>query len=200
MEPVGQKRRRGEIDDEAPPAKRAGRSRSSNHCYYCAFPLCSNRSGPGCSLSFHRFLSDGARKKAWIVAIRREVGKNFPPTSNTRVCSAHFKEEDYVKTLSIGTSMLVKRLVGDAIPSAFAWNNYGKQSPSRRVIVRPPPVECKRKVLSCDIDAPPSPGGIDVSCSAPSSDCSRVPPYLTMIISLPAHHPAIGIAGFWRRG
>ena len=50
-----------------------------------------------------------------------------------------------MKTSSIGTSMLVKRHVGDAIPIAFAWNNYDKQSPSSRVIVRPPAVERKQK-------------------------------------------------------
>ena len=62
--------------------------------YCCCVPLCSNRSRLDPSLSFHRFPveSRSGLRKAWIHAIRRE---KFAVTSNTRVCSAHFKDEDF---------------------------------------------------------------------------------------------------------
>ena len=41
---------------------------------------------------------------AWIHAIRRDVGKDFKVTSNTRVCSAHFRASDYRVSAYAGTA------------------------------------------------------------------------------------------------
>ena len=53
---------------------------------------------------------------AWVWAIRREVGRNFQTTKNSRVCSRHFKESDHKTTLA------GKRKPNDyAVPSIFLW-------------------------------------------------------------------------------
>ena len=69
------------------------------HGYYFGVLMCVHRSTTSPSLSFHAFLGLFLALKfmeqahgAWIHAIRRDVGKDFKVTSNTRVCSAHFRE------------------------------------------------------------------------------------------------------------
>ena len=96
--------------------------------YYCAVPLCSNRSGVRADLSYHRFLTNTERRKRWVQAIRRDIGKNFAISSNTRVCSAHFTEKDYRRTDGMG----LLRLVEGAVPSVFAWSKPS----GRRVLQR----------------------------------------------------------------
>jgi hypothetical protein len=51
---------------------------------YCAVPFCKSNAkltsqdeSKEDRISFHRFPADSALNKAWIVAIRREKGKNF---------------------------------------------------------------------------------------------------------------------------
>ena len=51
----------------------------------CCVPYCSNRGG-------HAFPSDNERRKKWIIAIKRD---KWIPKISSRVCKAHFKEEDY---------------------------------------------------------------------------------------------------------
>ena len=107
--------------------------------YCCCVPLCSNRSRLDPSLSFHRFPGESrsALRKAWIHAIRRE---KFAVTSNTRVCSAHFKDEDFFQrgvvyfdgrpvggdpekenAGSLSQTSIPRRLLPHAIPSIFAF-------------------------------------------------------------------------------
>ena len=117
-------------DEKAPPAKR---KRTSSRGYYCAVPECKNRSIDKL-LSFHRFPNEDARRAEWVRAIRRDVGKNFQITSNTRVCSAHFKSDDYIDKLASGEAAVKKRLKSDALPSQFAWTAPSKSA--RRVLKR----------------------------------------------------------------
>ena len=107
--------------------------------YCCCVPLCSNRSRLDPSLSFRRFPgeSGAGHCKAWIHAIRRE---KFAVTSNTRVCSAHFKDEDFFQrgvvyfdghpvggdpekenAGSLSQTSIPRRLLPHAIPSIFAF-------------------------------------------------------------------------------
>ena len=60
----------------------------------------------------------------WVWAIRRDVGRNFHITKNSRVCSRHFKDSDYKTTLT-GK----RKLNNDAVPSIFVWK---KSSPKKR--------------------------------------------------------------------
>ena len=61
----------------------------------------------------------------WIVAIRRDVGKNFLVTTHTRVCSTHFKPSDYLPSHT-GRKRTLKPT---AILSVFHWK---KRSPVKR--------------------------------------------------------------------
>ena len=56
------------------------------------------------------------RRKKWIHAIRRDEGQDFSITKNTKGCSRHFREYDFVKTLSGRTELRT-----EAVPSKFAW-------------------------------------------------------------------------------
>ena len=101
------------------------------HGYYFGVPICVHRSATSPSPSFHAFPSPISRPQvrgAWIHAIRRDRGKDFKVTSNTRVCSAHFRESDYRVSAYAGTAAssieLGKRnLVPNAVPSLFEWNS-----------------------------------------------------------------------------
>ena len=75
-------------------------------------------------ISFHKFPKNKDLLAAWIQAIRRDVGRHFTITSHTRVCSRHFKESDFEKTLA-GR----RALRSTAIPSIFPWK---KGSPKKR--------------------------------------------------------------------
>ena len=86
------------------------------------------------SLAFHRFPSDAERCKLWQFEIRRDVASNFKITSNTRVCSSHFKQDDYVGKLLSGEEPERKRLNPTAVPTQFQWTATPK--PARRVLKR----------------------------------------------------------------
>ena len=117
--------------DEVEPA--AKKKRTSGRGYYCYVPECSNRSVDK-SLSFHRFPTDGAKCCEWVRAIRREVGKNFKITGNTRVCSDHFNDGDYIDKLASGEEAVKKRLKTGTVPSQFSWSAPAKAP--RRVLKR----------------------------------------------------------------
>ena len=117
-------------DDVGEPSPK--RSKHSNAGYFCAVPHCSNRSESGGSLHFHRFPANASRSKAWTHAIRRETGENFTVTSNTRVCSVHFRSADYrtVGRLS-GDARQRVHLENDAVPSVFAWKPLSRATLER---------------------------------------------------------------------
>lgn len=125
-----------------PPQKKV---KHSNAGYYCCVLCCRNRSSSDQSLHFHRFPSQKGRRSLWLRAIRREVGRNFAITSNTRVCSAHFKPTDYFRS----NEGIVSRLQPGAVPTEFSWSPRKTPTP-RRVLVRELPVSKKVRLTSCD--------------------------------------------------
>ena len=71
----------------------------------------------------------------WIVAIRRDIGKEFRVTEHTRVCSRHFKSRDYVTSLA-GRKRTLKTT---AVPSVFFWKEGSpvkRKSPKKRSPVK----------------------------------------------------------------
>ena len=68
------------------------------------------------------FPSDSSRRKKWNAAIRRDVGKFFQVISRTRVCLAHFKNNDFVLSSSYQTESVLRRLFCTAVPSVFDWS------------------------------------------------------------------------------
>ena len=106
------------------------------HGYYFGVLMCVHRSTTSRSLSFHAFLGLFLALKfmeqahgAWIHAIRRDVGKDFKVTSNTRVCSAHFRESSdnrvsaYAGTAAAPSCAGKRTLVPNAVPSLFESNS-----------------------------------------------------------------------------
>ncbi|KAK4289141.1 hypothetical protein Pmani_037873 [Petrolisthes manimaculis] len=63
------------------------------------------------TLTFHKFPKDGELLEKWLHNVRRE---NFTPSKHTRLCSKHFKEEDFDRT-----SLSCVRLRSGAVPCIF---------------------------------------------------------------------------------
>ena len=87
-------------------------------------------------LSISSLKTDGELFRKWIVAIRRDVGKEFEVTDPTRVCSRHFKSSDYLTSLT-GRK---KSLKPTAVPSIFFWKQGSpvkRKSPKKRSSVKP---------------------------------------------------------------
>lgn len=69
--------------------------------------------------------------QAWNIAIGRE---DFTPTTSSKVCSIHFRENDYL----VRPGAYVKRLKPDAIPSIFPAlpDRLKRKQNSRRILER----------------------------------------------------------------
>ncbi|KAJ0182899.1 hypothetical protein K1T71_000875 [Dendrolimus kikuchii] len=81
--------------------------------YYCTVPRCTSMAGKIKNVSFHQFPRDEELAKLWNEILKR--GK--PYTKYSKVCSLHFKPEDYTIT-SVGKNKGQWRtLRKDAIPS-----------------------------------------------------------------------------------
>ncbi|KAK3108725.1 hypothetical protein FSP39_014186 [Pinctada imbricata] len=107
--------------------------------HHCCVPHCtSNSAKTGKDVSFHTFPRDPVVSKKWIVAIRRDVGKDFRVNKETRVCSLHFEKSDYFPTTELHTRKVLR---GGSCPSIFYWT---KQTSARRALCRVVPK--KRKV------------------------------------------------------
>ena len=135
-------------DVSEPPSKRV---KHVNAGYCCSVPLCSNRSGTDIDRHFHRFPSQEDRRKAWIQAVRRVVGETFTITSNTRVCSAHFREQDYRDDGRFrGGSRQMVRLHKNAVPSVFAW-----KAPTTASLARDARAQTRqvKKVMSVSVES-----------------------------------------------
>lgn len=65
--------------------------------YYCTVPRCTSMAGKAKNVSFHQFPRDEELAKLWNEILKR--GK--PYTKYSKVCSLHFRPEDYTIT-SVG--------------------------------------------------------------------------------------------------
>ena len=82
----------------------------------------------GQKISYFIFPTDKSQRKQWTHAIRRDEGKNVQISGSTKVCSRHFKTEDFQRSLS-GSKINLKPGV---VPTVFSW----RTSPRKR---KPPP-------------------------------------------------------------
>lgn len=62
--------------------------------YYCTVPRCTSMAGKAKDVSFHQFPRDEDLANIWNKILKR--GK--PYTKYSKVCSLHFKPEDYTIT------------------------------------------------------------------------------------------------------
>ena len=103
----------------------------------CCVPNCTKklyRTENGKKISYFKFPDDVNLEKRWLHAIRRDEGKEFTVNQNTKICSCHFKPDDFVKSIG-GQRIYVREGV---VPSRFSWS---QSSPLKR---RPP----KRRMFS----------------------------------------------------
>ncbi|XP_064467456.1 THAP domain-containing protein 2-like [Ornithodoros turicata] len=89
---------------------------------YCCAPWCTlkgNRSDNGKKVSFHCIPEDPQLRKAWLIAIKRRPPFNI---RTARVCSNHFKDNDFLVNIASG-----RRLLRDgAVPSVFPFKKQCK--------------------------------------------------------------------------
>nr|XP_049707050.1 uncharacterized protein LOC110381913 [Helicoverpa armigera] len=81
--------------------------------YYCTVPRCTSMAGKAKNVSFHQFPRDEELAKLWNNILKR--GK--PYTKYSKVCSLHFKPEDYTITSAGKNKGQWRTLRKDAIPS-----------------------------------------------------------------------------------
>ena len=94
---------------------------------FCCVPEC-NQKGykdeKNDKISYFNFPTDKTRRRQWLHAIRRDVGKDFRVTEKTKVCSRHFRSSDLKKSLN--GRIYVK---DNVVPSRFKWC---PESPQKR--------------------------------------------------------------------
>ena len=118
----------------------------------CCVPLCTKKTyrENEMKISFHKFPSNKSSRDERIRTIRRDVGRYFSTTKNTRVCSRYFQESDFERSLA------GKRILkATAVPSIFPWK---ESSPKKR---KPPNARVRK-----DVDA----SGSNEICKGPQED------------------------------
>ncbi|KAH8023811.1 hypothetical protein HPB51_018030 [Rhipicephalus microplus] len=82
----------------------------------CCVPFCKSTPGPSNNYSFHEFPVTKIRVE-WLRRIARKANgtsnKPWCPSDRSKVCSLHFREEDFRRDLKI------RRLLPNAVPSIF---------------------------------------------------------------------------------
>ncbi|XP_075531925.1 uncharacterized protein LOC142564686 isoform X2 [Dermacentor variabilis] len=92
--------------------------------------MCTTCSAVGCrnmppmpGVSFHTFPKCPKLRRLWVLAMKRDC---WQPTPSSRLCSAHFRDEDYVHDPSIALRMgfepFSKLLKPGVVPSVFDHN------------------------------------------------------------------------------
>lgn len=82
----------------------------------CAVPKCDSRAGVTHDVLFHEIPANLQRRQSWLDALRsvRPVGdKSWQPSDHTKICSKHFKPEDYIQ------GPKKRYLAPHAVPSKF---------------------------------------------------------------------------------
>ena len=94
----------------------------------CCVPNCTKklyRTENEKKISYVKFPDDVNLKKRWLHAIRRDECKDFTVNQNKKICSRHFKPEDFVKSIG-GQRIYVREGV---VSSRFSWS---QSSPLKR--------------------------------------------------------------------
>ena len=117
---------------------------------HCCVPECNQKgvkSLTGEKVSFFEFPNQSSLRKRWIHTIRRDEGKNWQITRDTKVCSLHFRREDLRKLLAGRTY-----LVDGCVPSRFAWSIPSprkRKAPTERLPL-PIPLSSKKRLFTSD--------------------------------------------------
>ncbi|PWA29097.1 hypothetical protein CCH79_00006337 [Gambusia affinis] len=122
-------------------------------------------------VTFHRFPKETNLRKRWVKAIRR---KGFSPNTSTRLCSEHFKQEDFDRT---GQTV---RLREGVVPSIFSFSTPPKKRRAAKTTKALLKKEESKKVAS----APPPPKQEPPPCPDLPSQ-SVVTACLCLVVMLP---------------
>lgn len=101
--------------------KRLSSQRGTDAAVKCSVPLCSGSSRLNSKVSFHSFPVDPEVRARWLTKIGRD---SLTPSENTRVCSRHFRPQDFVVTAG-GQRGLQKGV----LPVLFPWNKHAGPTP-----------------------------------------------------------------------
>ncbi|XP_039290476.1 THAP domain-containing protein 6-like [Nilaparvata lugens] len=78
---------------------------------YCIAYGCFNKGGNVEGITFHSFPKNEDLRRKWIIATKR---KDWEPTKYSKICSAHFREDDIDRT-----SLNSVRIREGAVPAIF---------------------------------------------------------------------------------
>ncbi|XP_016425630.1 uncharacterized protein LOC107753874 [Sinocyclocheilus rhinocerous] len=93
--------------------------------WYCCVPSCKMSSRFNSVISFHSFPLNKETRKTWLQNIQREDCKVSP---NTRVCSRHFRTDDFIEQSTPTSRRLLKK---SAVPTLFTRKNSNTSAPKR---------------------------------------------------------------------
>jgi hypothetical protein len=91
----------------------------------------------GKKVTFHSFPKDEQNIAKWVVKIRRDVGPTFKITRYTKICSRHFRDNEFRVTYK------GKKFIKDGVvPSVFPWTKGNERRPlNRGQLAEPVPEE-----------------------------------------------------------
>nr|XP_061817953.1 THAP domain-containing protein 6-like [Nerophis lumbriciformis] len=133
---------------------------SASMPYHCPAYCCKNRQTAENKLrgiTFHRFPTDIKSRKRWELALRREA---FMASSSTRLCSQHFRKEDFDRT---GQTV---RIRDGVVPSVFNFPTH---------LQRPVATRTSLTSKKANTATPPSPSAYcspPVAVAEPQNDLS----------------------------
>ncbi|PSN55980.1 hypothetical protein C0J52_02156 [Blattella germanica] len=105
--------------------------------HQCCVPHCtaSSRHAGVTGITFHSFPVDPKERKEWILCVRRADYKKLTVNKHTKVCSKHFKPEDFIQPQGTKRRLLKKGVV----PSIFSWtqsNGVGSSNKKNETTVK----------------------------------------------------------------
>ncbi|KAG0413428.1 hypothetical protein HPB47_009423 [Ixodes persulcatus] len=115
-------------------------------------------------VSYFGFPKDKELFKRWIIAIRRGEGKHFKVTQSTKVCSKHFRDEDFFPGYVNGRKFLNEGIV----PSTFRFSAQKNRSP---VDMTAALEDDENDITAASVSQPPPDSEVSVLVATPRASC-----------------------------